>query len=453
VRDPTGPGLTTPAEGRSGDAAAAAAVEHVFREEQGRAIATLIRVLGDFDRAEEALSDALLVALERWPRDGVPDNPGAWIVTAARNKAIDRVRRVPLLRTKDPLLRRQAEEDAEAVGGMSGLLGREDGPFDDRMRLIFTCCHPALPTDAQVALTLRTLGGLTTPEIARAFLVPEVTLAQRIVRAKKKIRDAGIPYRVPPAHELPDRLGSVLAVLYLVFNEGYAATSDEALIRRELCNEAIRLAWLLAALMPDEPEVHGLLALMLLHDARREARVDADGELVLLDDQDRSTWDRARIVEGEAVLDRALRIRQPGPYQLQAAIAAIHGAATNSETTDWAEIAALYEVLLRMAPSPVVALNHAVAIAMRDGPEAGLAQLARLDADGALDGYHLYRAARADLLRRLGLRSDAAEAYEAALATVTNPIERRFLERRRAQVAAQPADRWLPGPREEPDRM
>ena len=420
----------------TGEVAAAAAVERVFREEQGRAVATLIRFLGDFDRAEEALADAMLVALERWPRDGVPDNPGAWIVTAARNKAIDRARRAQLLRTKDPLLRRQAEDDAEAVGGLSGLLGREESPFDDRLRLIFTCCHPALAPEARVALTLRTLGGLTTPEIARAFLLPEVTLAQRLVRAKKKIRAAGIPYRVPPAHELPERLGSVLAVLYLVFNEGYAATSDEALVRRELCDEAIRLARLLAALMPDEPEAHGLLALMLLHDARRESRVGADGELVLLEDQDRSTWDRARIVEGEAILDRAVRMGRPGPYQLQAAIASVHAVATSTETTDWEEIAALYEALWRLSPTPVVGLNRAVAVAMRDGPEAGLAWLAALDPDGALDGYHLYHAARADLLRRMDRRQEAATAYEAALAAVTNPVERRFLERRLAQVAA-----------------
>jgi RNA polymerase sigma-70 factor, ECF subfamily len=412
------------------------AVERVFREEQGRAIATLIRVLGDFDLAEEALADALLVAVEHWPRDGVPDNAGAWIVTTARNKAIDRIRRARRLAERDGVLRRMVEDDADAVAGMSGWTSAatDAGPVDDRLRLIFTCCHPALAPEARVALTLRTLGGLTTPEIARAFLVPEVTLAQRLVRAKKKIRDAGIPYRVPPAHELPERLGSVLAVLYLVFNEGYAATTDEVLVRRELCDEAIRLARLLAALMPDEPEALGLLALMLLHDARREARVDAAGDLVLLEDQDRSRWDRARIVEGEAILERALRMGHAGPYQLQAAIAAVHAVATTTETTDWGQIAGLYEALGRSAPSPVVALNHAVAVAMRDGPAAGLARLAAIDPDGALDGYHLYHAARADLLRRQGDDAAAAAAYRSALETVTNPTERRFLEHRLAQM-------------------
>jgi RNA polymerase sigma-70 factor (ECF subfamily) len=415
------------------------AVERVFREEQGRALATLIRVLGDFDLAEEALADALLLALERWPRDGVPDNPGAWLVTAARNRAIDRLRRARVLASKDGILRQQARDDAEAVDGMTGLLGREDGPFDDRLRLIFTCCHPALAPEAQVALTLRTLGGLTTPEIARAFLLPEATLAQRLVRAKRKIRDAGIPYRVPPAHELPARLGSVLMVLYLVFNEGYAATSDEAHVRHDLCDEAIRLARLLAGLMPDEPEVLGLLALMLLHDARRDARVDADGRLVLLADQDRTAWDRARIVEAEAILERAVRMGRPGPYQVQAAIVAVHAAAVTAEATDWAQIVALYEALLRMTPTPVVALNHAVAVAMRDGPEVGLARLDLLGADDGLDGYHPYHAARADLLRRLGRHEPAAAAYRAALATVANATERRFLEERLADVSGSEA--------------
>jgi RNA polymerase sigma-70 factor (ECF subfamily) len=330
--------------------AALEAVERVFRDEQGRAVAGLIRVLGDFDLAEEAVQDAFVVALERWPRAGIPPNPGGWIVTTARNKAIDRLRRARVLADKEGLLRQLVELDAAGSGTVStrGGAGEESGIVDDRLRLIFTCCHPALAPEARVALTLRTLGGLTTPEIARAFLLPEATLAQRLVRAKRKIRDAGIPYRVPPAHLLPERLDSVLAVLYLVFNEGYAATSDASLVRRELCDEAIRLGRLMAELMPDEPEAAGLCALMLLHDARRDTRVDAAGDLVLLEDQDRGRWDRSRIAEGERILQAALRRRHPGPYQLQAAIAAVHAGAPTAEATDWAQICALYDALMRI---------------------------------------------------------------------------------------------------------
>ena len=409
-------------------------VDRVFREEQGRAVATLIRVTGDFDLAEEAVQDAFISALETWPQRGVPDNPGAWITTAARNRAIDRLRRRKRLVDKTEALGREAaiESELEAIDPGSP----EDAMHitDDRLRLIFTCCHPALAMDARVALTLRTLGGLTTPEIARAFLVPEPTLAQRLVRAKRKIRDAGIPYRVPPADLLPERLDGVLHVLYLVFNEGYAASSGDSLIRRELCSEAIRLARIVVSLLPDEPEARGLLGLMLLHDARRDARVGSNGEIILLDDQDRSRWDAAPIVEGQALVEAALRERRPGPYQLQAAIAALHDEATTPADTDWAQIASLYGSLQQMAPSPVVELNLAAAVSMADGPAVGLAMMDGIAASGALEAYPYLHSARADLLRRLERWSESEAAYRRALAFTTNAPERDFLEGRLAEV-------------------
>ena len=406
-------------------------MDRLFREEAGRAVATLIRVLGDFDLAEEAVQEAFVVALERWPVHGVPDNPGAWITTTARNKAIDRLRRARRLVEKEPLLRQQIE--AEEPGPNVDVDEMSPIP-DDRLRLIFTCCHPALALDAQIGLTLRTLGGLTTPEIARAFLIPEPTLAQRLVRAKRKIRTAGIPYVVPPADVLPERLDAVLHVLYLIFNEGYSATAGESPIRRELSTEAIRLTRGLAELMPDEPEVLGLLALMLLHDARREARVGPEGEVVLLADQDRARWDRLAITEGGALLERALRLRRPATYQLQAAIAAVHDEAPTVDATDWRQIVGLYDALLRVSPSPVVELNRAVAIAMADGPAAGLALIDVLAARGELSGYHLLHSARADMLRRLGRREEAGLAYARARDLATNEAERSFLERRLREV-------------------
>jgi len=404
------------------------AVDATYRSDSRRVLATLIRLLGDFDLAEEAMHQAFAAALEQWERDGVPENPRAWLVTTGRFKAIDRMRRrarfdasaAELAERLDAAARDAAESDHE-------------GLEDDRLRLIFTCCHPALPAEAQMALTLREVCGLTTEEIARAFLTAPSTLAQRIVRAKNKIKVARIPYEVPGRTELPERLDTVLHVVYLVFNEGYSASSGESLTRHDVSGEAIRLGRLLVELMP-EPEVMGLLSLMLLHESRRAARTSPDGDIVLLDDQDRSLWDRRQIAEGAALVERALASRRIGPYTLQAAIAAVHARAETAVATDWVQITSLYDVLVRVSPSPVVALNRAAAIAMRDGPAAGLALIDEILAGGDLADYHLAHSARAELCRRLGRTAEARASYERALALTRQEPERRFLERRLAAL-------------------
>ena len=414
-------------------AAVDASLSSVLRDERGRLTAALVRILGDWDLAEELVQDAAVAALEHWSADGIPRNPGAWLMTAARRKGVDRLRRQARYRERIEQLTHEARRMDTSTP--------TDGPMgaDERLRLLFTCCHPALSREAQVALTLRTIGGLETPAVARAFLVPEATIAQRLVRAKRKIRDAGIPYRVPDAAELPARLGEVLTVLYLIFNEGYLASSGDAPERRDLARDAEWLTSLVARLMPDEAEVLGLLALMRLHLARAEARFADDGSLVLLADQDRSRWDAAAISDAVALLRRAERIGRPGTYQLQATILASHATARTWEMTPWGAIVALYDALHRLEPTPVVGLNRAVAIAERDGPAAGLSEIEALSE--RLDGYHLFHAARGELLRRLDRREEARKADQRALELTVNPAERRLLEERLSRAGAAPADR------------
>ncbi len=408
-------------------------LELVFREEYGRIIATLIRVAGSFDLAEESLQEAFAAAVVSWEKDGTPKNPGAWLTTVAHRKLVDAVRREKTKSDKQPEL----EYETQRLLTDPDLTFFEEGVEypDDRLRLIFTCCHPSLSQDARVALTLRTLGGLTTTEIARAFLLPEATLAQRLVRAKNKIRVAQIPYQVPPLEILPERLTSVQAVVYLIFNEGYAATAGERLIRNDLCAEAIRLGRVLCELMPDEPENAGLLALMLLQDSRRKARIDESHNLVILEEQDRSLWDREEIEEGLRLVEQALRLHRVGPYQLQAAIAALHAEAKTAVETDWRQIVALYRELMRINPSPIIALNHAAAVAMSEGLEEGLALLEEAGGSGKLESYYVFHAARADLLRRLNRFEEARDAYSRALSLTTNEVEQKHIHRRLTELS------------------